>query len=43
MGYEDLNVVDPTSGEAKAANTDLSDVSLLIQLKECINHSSFFK
>jgi hypothetical protein len=27
MGYEDLNVVDPTSGEAKAAETDLSDVS----------------
>lgn len=25
MGYEDLNVVDPTSGEAKAAETDLSD------------------
>ena len=27
MGYEDLNVVDPTSGEAKAAETDMSDVS----------------
>lgn len=27
MGYEDLNVVDPTSGEATAAETDLSDVS----------------
>ena len=26
MGYEDLNVVDPTSGEAKSAETDLTDV-----------------
>ena len=26
MGYEELDVVDPTSGEAVAAETDLTDV-----------------
>lgn len=27
MGYEDLSVIDPTTGEAKSAETDLTDVS----------------
>jgi len=26
MGYEDLSVIDPTTGEAKTAETDLNDV-----------------
>jgi hypothetical protein len=30
MGYDDLNVVDPNSGEALAANTDMSDVRFSI-------------
>lgn len=28
MGYDDLDVVDPTSGEAKQAETDLTDVRI---------------
>lgn len=30
MGYDDLNVVDPTSGEALAASTDMNDVRLFV-------------
>ncbi len=26
MGYDDLSVIDPTTGEAKTAETDLNDV-----------------